>query len=70
MSTPETIGARLDRLYPAFCLCCEFPYKRSEAKRIDGASRNICARCGLDQTGPDAGLIARIKRVKYSSSLL
>ena len=57
--TAETIGQRLDRLYPAACYCCGLPYKRMDAQWIDGASRNICPRCGLDQHSPEAFDIAR-----------
>ena len=57
----ETIGQRLDRLYPAVCYCCGLPYKRTEAKWIDGASRNVCTRCGLDQTSAEAYSIARLR---------
>ena len=57
----ETIGQRLDRLYPAACYACGTPYKRMDAKWVHGMLRDVCANCGLDQTSDEAACIARAK---------
>lgn len=66
--TNETIGERLDRLYPAKCYACGTPYKRTDAKWHDHASRIFCKACGLDQTSAEAGSIARYRTPEYSQA--
>jgi hypothetical protein len=56
-----TINERLDELFPAVCLACDTPYKRTEAKWIKGRMVNQCVACGLDQTSAEAGAIRRFK---------
>ena len=58
-----TINQKLDKLFPVACLACGAPYKRSDAKWMDGASRSICLKCGLDQHSSEAVLIRKATRV-------
>ena len=55
--TTTTINERLDKEYPATCHACKTPYKRTDGKWIDGAVRNICPACGLDQSSAEAAAI-------------
>jgi hypothetical protein len=56
---PLTIGQKLDAEFPALCSACKAPYRRQDAVWIDGAMRNVCQQCGLDQTSAEAGQIQR-----------
>ncbi|MCE5308021.1 MAG: hypothetical protein LLG20_10295 [Acidobacteriales bacterium] len=62
MLEAETIGQKLDRLHPAKCHACGTPYKRTDARWVNGALRNTCKKCGLDQTSVEAGAIVKSKR--------
>lgn len=53
--SPRTIAEKLDQQFPASCLICETPMRRS------GQDWPICLKCGLDQTGAEAYQIAKHK---------
>src|SRR5262245_54713753 len=60
-SAMATIAEHLDLIAPATCSACNTPYKRTEQRWIDYASRNICKACGLDQSSPEASAILKQK---------
>lgn len=61
-----TIAEKLDQMYPAKCLACQTPIKRTDAKWHDHASRIFCPKCGMDQTSAEAGSIRRYRPIEYS----
>lgn len=60
-----TIAEYLDALDPAYCLACRTLYKRTDGKWIDGAVRDICSNCGLDQSSAEAGAIRRARFPRF-----